>query len=197
MVEATGVILAGGGSRRMGFDKAMIEVAGLPMIERAKRVLGGVFNETFVVAGRLVEYQWLGVRTYADLIKGKGSLGGIHTALFHAETPYVFVVACDMPSLDSEVIRAILETPMKGYDAAAPFIGGRLHPLHALYSKRCIDAVEAMLREGKLRATELLMQVRTKRLGEDFFNGLPVEASLMNINTKEELESFKKTLQGQ
>ncbi|MBI5886577.1 MAG: molybdenum cofactor guanylyltransferase [Deltaproteobacteria bacterium] len=187
----TGVILAGGQSRRMGFNKAFIEIDGSTIIERAIWVFRDVFDEVFIAAGDVLVYADLDVAVVSDVIKDAGSLGGVYTALFHANADKVFVAACDMPFLDAACIRRVIKTQGK-FDAVTPFISGRPHPMHTLYSRRCMKHIEAMIQEGNLRITDLFDKVRTRQLTEDAFSKLDIKTSITNVNTREELEAVIK-----
>lgn len=184
----TGAILAGGSSRRMGTNKAFIKIDGSTIIERSVKLFREVFDDLYVVANDVLLYEHLDARVVSDIIKGAGSLGGIYTAVFHSRDKSVFVAACDMPSLDREAIRRTAETPLGGFDAVVPFIGGRYHPMHAVYSRKCLKPIKAMIEEGNLRVTDLLDRIRVKRLTEDDFRGLPIESSVENVNTRDDLK---------
>ncbi|MBI2413516.1 MAG: molybdenum cofactor guanylyltransferase [Deltaproteobacteria bacterium] len=186
-LKMTASVLAGGLSRRMGTNKALIPMDGETIIARAVRVLKGAFDEVNIIANDPLLYEGLDVRVYSDIIKEAGSLGGVYTALFHAKHDHVFVTACDMPFLDMAVVRKVASA-IDAFDAAVPFIGGRLHPMHAVYSKRCLKTIEAMIKEGNLRITELFGRIKTQRLTEERFQGMDAERSVENVNTKEELE---------
>ncbi|MBI5587613.1 MAG: molybdenum cofactor guanylyltransferase [Deltaproteobacteria bacterium] len=183
----TGAILAGGLSRRMGSNKAFIKIDGTTIIERSVKLFREGFDDFFIVANDLLLYERLSVRVVSDIIKGAGSLGGIYTAVFHSKDDRVFVTACDMPSLDLKSIKKTAEVTLGGFDAIVPFIGGRFHPMHAVYSRRCLKPVKAMIDEGNLRVNDLFERVRVKKLTEDHFKGLPIESSVENINTREDL----------
>ncbi len=185
-MNITGALLAGGKSRRMGFNKAFIEVDGKPIIERNLRVLESIFDEVFVVANDMAVYEGLGVRVVSDIFRGAGALGGIHTALFYSSREYTFVTACDMPYLNGDVIRAMCDL-RDGFHIYIPFIEDRYHPLHALYSRRCLKRIESMIEEGNLRVTDLTTALSVKRLDEGYFKGLPVISSIDNVNTKDDL----------
>lgn len=190
----TGVILAGGQSRRMGSNKAFIEIDGVPIIERALGVFKAVFDDVFIAAGDVLLYANLDTRVVADVFPGAGGIGGVYTALFHSTDNMVFVAACDMPFLDPACIKRVLDEKkvMGRFEAAAPFIGNRAHPMHALYSRRCMKPIEAMIKEGNLRINDLLSRIRVKQLTEEAFGGLPIAESVENVNTREELRRVRK-----
>ena len=182
----SGAILAGGQSRRMGFNKAFLELEGSTVIARAVHVMTAVFSSPAIIANDTTLYGHLGLPVYPDIIKDAGSLGGIYTALYHSKD-YAFVVACDMPWLDPGCIRRVLDN-VDGEDCVIPFISGRLHPMHAAWSKGCMNEIEAMINQGNLRINDLLKRLNIKRLTEEYFGGLPIERSVENVNTRQDLE---------
>jgi len=185
----TGCILAGGQSKRMGFNKAFIERGGQTIISRTLGIFKDTFDEVFIAADDVLTYAPLGVRVVSDVHKDAATLGGIYTALFHSSHPFTFVAGCDMPFLDASSIKKILNAADDRHDAFVPFINGRLHPLHALYSKRCMKAAEEEISAGRLKVTDYIEKIRLKRLTIADFGGLPIAASVENVNTPEELAS--------
>lgn len=170
----------------MGFNKAFIELEGQTIIARAARTMAAVFDSPAIIANDTALYSHLGLPAYPDIIKDAGSLGGIYTALYHSKD-YAFIVACDMPWLDPGCVRIVLDN-VHGEDCVIPFISGRLHPMHAAWSKGCMKQIEAMINEGNLRINDLLKRLNIKRLTEEDFKGLPIEKSVENVNTRQDLE---------
>ncbi|MEK6790705.1 MAG: molybdenum cofactor guanylyltransferase [Deltaproteobacteria bacterium] len=189
MIDATGVILVGGQSTRMGFNKAFIEVNGLPIIERTVALFNEIFDEVIIAANDVETYCGLDAMIVTDVYKGAATLGGIYTGLFHSQTPYTFVVACDMPFLDARAIKRTLE--LSGGDGTAPFINNKLHAMHAVYSRRCLKKIEGMITTGNLRVSDLFPMICTKRLVEADFAGIPIVSSIENVNTPEELSRIR------
>lgn len=186
-IKMTGAILAGGQSRRMGFNKAFIDTAQGTIIERTVRVVGSVFDPAFIVANDIALYGGLGLPVHEDIIKGAGSLGGIYTALYLSGSEHAFVTACDMPHLDAGCVRAVAKKASEA-DCVIPFIGGMLHPMHAAYSRRCMPAIEEMARAGNLRINDLFGKIDTMRLTEKDFPGLDISRSVENVNTRDDLK---------
>lgn len=183
----TGIILAGGKSSRMGFNKAFIDIDGKPIIHKTVGLFKELFDEIILVANDPVEYEELNILTVTDIFKGAGSLGGIYTGLFHAQSEYSFIAACDMPFLNKEVI-ARMGKISGSYHAIVPFVIGRYHPLHAIYSKKCLKPIAEMIQEKDLRITNLFKKVKTKKLEEkDWLSNESILSSLDNINTREDL----------
>lgn len=185
----TGAILAGGMSRRMGANKALIKINDETIIQRTVRIFKDIFNETIIIANEPLLYQGLSTRVYADIHKDTGSLGGIYTALSLSAGSHVFVAACDMPFINKNAIQKVIENPAG--DAVIPFIQGRFHPMHALYSKSCMRQIEALIKEKDLRLSSLIEKIHVKKLTEHDFPAIDIRASVENINTKEELERIR------
>lgn len=183
----SGAILAGGKSRRMGFNKAFIEIDGRSIISRAASVMSAVFGDPVIIANDPALYAGLGLPIIPDEVQGAGSLGGIHTALHHSRTEYVFIVACDMPWLDETCIRRVIDA-VDGSDCVVPFISGRLHPMHAAWSRQALAPLAEAISRGELRINDMLAKLSIKRLTAGHFNGMPIERSVENVNTREDLE---------
>ncbi|MEK6758430.1 MAG: molybdenum cofactor guanylyltransferase [Deltaproteobacteria bacterium] len=184
----TGAVLAGGQSRRMGTNKALLKIDGTTIIERVTGILTPIFDTVVIIANDPAPYSFLELKTYPDIHIGAGSLGGLHTAIVKSRSDYTFVTACDMPFLDTDCIKRLLSATTADFDAIIPFIGGRAHPMHGIYSKRCAGTIEAMIKCGNLRINSLLEQIPVKRLTEADFDGLPIETSVENINSEEDLK---------
>ena len=188
----TGIILSGGRSLRMGKDKAFIKVEGIPIIERIADLFLKLFQETIIVTNRRESYLHLKATAYEDLLPNSGALGGLYTGLFYSFFPYSFIAACDMPYLKTEVISYLIEK-MEGYDVVVPKTEDGLQPLHALYSKRCIDPIQRVLQEKKTRIVDLYPLVRVNIIeANEIVSVDPDMESFININTPDELIHFKK-----
>src|SRR5262245_4957512 len=138
----TGVILAGGRASRMGGrDKAFAAIDGEPIAVRTVRLFQRLFPQVLVATNRPERFGSLGVETVADHHPGCGPLAGIHAAMLASSHPWIFVVACDMPGLDAEVIRWLLARPRTA-DAVVPRWDDDVEPLHALYGVHALPVVE-------------------------------------------------------
>lgn len=187
-MAASGAVLVGGQSRRMGIDKPLLSFRGRRMIEWVMEALSQVVDEVLLVgrgAGRLA---WLGLSTVEDLVPGGGPLAGIFTALTVARSPHCLVVACDMPFLDPALLAYLLEQA-PGWDAVVPAVDGHLEPLHAVYARSCLPVIGRMLAAGELCPLDLYPRVRVRYVGEGeiaaFAGG---RRSFINFNTPEDLK---------
>jgi len=182
----TGVILAGGESRRMGCDKSLLPLAGARFIERIHRQMAELFDEVIIVTNSPGLYDEIPCRKVPDIYPLKGSLAGIHSGLCHARNERAFVVACDMPSLSSEVIRRLCARG-EGADVVIPKSDHGVEPLHALYSKTCLLPVEELLDAGQKRIVRFFPQVRVLEMPTSAFADCDPEGqSFRNINTPQE-----------
>lgn len=181
--DVTGVILAGGRSRRMGRDKATLEIGGKPLIEGIIELFGRLFPKT-LIAGDRPDLARPNLPAYADTYPGS-ALGGLHTGLVHAETPYIFVAACDMPFVDEGVIRALLER-RGGYDVILPGTPEGLEPLIACYGQDCLPVIRRQLQTGNFRILDIYPELRMRVVGP---GELPDNwrSALTNINTPTDL----------
>lgn len=153
--DILGVVLAGGASSRMGEDKAMLPLGGAPMISYAARSLSGVFSEVVVSSGSERRYSFLGLREILDVFSDSGPLAGIHAALVEAQHRPVFVVACDLPFVDRELVEYVLGwgKPSRTRVATAE---GRVQPLLGLYDAKVLPHIERCLRERSLSVVRAL-----------------------------------------
>ena len=195
----TGVILAGGASKRMGFNKAFVEVGGAPLIERVLTILRGLFEEVFIITIQPELYAHLGCPVHTDLLPGNDSLGGIHAALSYASAEACFLCACDMPFLNPRLIRYLAElAPIA--DVVIPKSADGFQALHAVYTKGCLPAIEENIAAGQLKLIGFHPQVTVRLVEGAELAGLDPEGrSFFNINRKEDLEearSLARTLDG-
>ena len=185
-MSVSAAIMAGGKSKRMGQDKAWIELDGEPLIRRVANVLAQVADEVIVVAND-PKYATLGLRVVPDRFPGGGALGGIATGVSAATHDRVLVAACDMPFLSAEVWRVLLDHRYEA-DVVIPKIGGEFETLHALYTKACLASMERSLAAGKMRVISFFDEVRVQAIEErELRVADPTLRSFTNVNTPEEL----------
>ncbi|HWI68021.1 MAG TPA: molybdenum cofactor guanylyltransferase [Nitrospiraceae bacterium] len=192
----TGVLLAGGKSRRMGEDKRYLVVGEETLLERGLGVLRSVFQEVLIVIAQNSPPLGVDVKVARDLVAECGSLGGLYTGLMQAATPWIFVVACDMPFLDQAVI-AQFTSRRATSDIVMAKLAARLHPMHALYGKRCLPILEQMIQARHLKIQELVSHasLRVEYVTEaDLLTIDPSGRSFHNVNTPADLEAARSLL---
>lgn len=183
----TGVVLAGGRSRRFGENKALVRIHGVPMIERVARVLQQVFERVILSTNDPEPYRFLRLPTVEDLHPGVGPLGGLHAGLSRMADDAGFFVACDMPFLQPGLIRYMARLFPEA-DAVVPRIGPYVEPLHALYRRRCVDPVLRAIQEGERRIVSFYPAVRIRYVEESDIRAFdPGLKAFTDVNRPEEL----------
>lgn len=149
----SGIILAGGLSSRMkGANKPLMEFGDTTMIGRIVDSLKSVFSEVLIVTKDEELYQNYDAEIVLDKFEHQGPLSGIHAGLEASKTEKNFIVSCDMPFLNLNLIRYMLNQSVE--DILVPRIGDHLEPLHAVYSKQCLPKIEEAVRREKFKIIE-------------------------------------------
>lgn len=157
-----GFVLAGGESARMGRNKALLEVGGVPMIVRTARLVASVVKSATAV-GSPDTYAALGLRTIRDDWPGAGPLGGIATALRASEAEWNLIVACDLPYLTKPWLSYLAQRGTSSpADAVLPMNLAGAEPLCAMYSKGGEAAVWLALDRGTRKVTDWLASQRVE-----------------------------------
>ncbi len=131
------------------------------------------------------------VRIVVDYFSGKGPLGGVYTGLKEAMTFYSIIVACDMPFINLTLLNYLIKVA-PGFDLVIPKIGGMLEPLHAVYSKNCLQVMEETLNEGCLQIAKIIPLVETRYITDEEVDAYdPKHLSFFNINTEVDLQKAK------
>ncbi len=159
--SVAGYLLAGGASRRMGRDKALIEVEGEVLLVRIGRLLERVSSPVHVLAPR-GRYEGLGFPVLEDRRAGCGPLGGIESALLHCPHEWALIVACDLPNVDEDWLKTLIAAASPGLAIVAS--GEPLNALAALWNRSALPAVQAALDAGRFRVRDLLEQLPAQRL---------------------------------
>jgi len=186
--DCTGVLLAGGrGARLGGVPKGLLRLEGAPLAARALELFGALFEHSLIVTSDASPYRGLGAPVVADRLPGRGAPGGLHAALHAAPSGWVFAAACDMPFLAEAPIR-LLAARRAGVAAVLVRQGGRLHPLHAFWSRTCLPALEALLADGQPSLRDLAGAVPACVIEEaEWLQVDPGGRALANANTPGDL----------
>ena len=188
-----GIVLCGGGSRRMGRAKPVLPFGGELMLQRIVRLVGEVVEPVVVVAAAGQEVPPLppAVSVLRDRHPGRGPLEGLAVGLgeLRDRAQAAFVTACDVPLLLPAYVRRLIELSA-GYQIAVPHVAGFDQPLSAVYRTSVLPHVETLLAEGRLRPAFLFDRVRTRRItAEELTDVDPDLQSLANVNTQADYEA--------
>ncbi len=186
------VVLAGGKSSRMGFDKALIKIQDKSMVEMVLGQLEGIFDDLIVVTNTPENYEHLNARIVTDILKGAGPLGGIHAGLKTAESRYVFLTACDMPFISIEYInymKKIARTYLP--DAVISEKGKWVEPFHSFYSRDIIPDIEINIKNNLYKIYDTLKQKCLVKVSEEKVREYSPDLRIfLNINNREDLKAF-------
>ena len=187
----TGVILVGGKSRRMGRDKAFLQIAGRTLFERVLAVFRECFDRIVLVGDRAERFAGYGLPVLPDIYPGS-ALGGLYTGLYHSATEHVFVSSCDLPFPNQAVVRHLCSLK-SDFDAVVPTLAHGFEPLFALYAKSCLGPMRALLESGNFCAYAYFPQVRVRYVTDEELARLDRDGkSFVNVNTPEDFERIRK-----
>jgi molybdopterin-guanine dinucleotide biosynthesis protein A len=184
----TGIILAGGKNKRMGVEKAFLDVCGQRVIDRVYGSLKAITSNIIIVTNSPLLYQQLPARIVTDLIPHQGPLGGIFTGLFYTTSFPALVLACDLPFVTSEFLKFLLSYWNESLDALIPKTPDGHQPLCAIYGKGAIPVLEVQLKRGDLRLYQALRRLKKQYLlPETIAQVDPEGRTFFNLNTPSDL----------
>jgi molybdopterin-guanine dinucleotide biosynthesis protein A len=189
-MAAIGFVAAGGLSRRMGGDKALLPWDRATLLDHALSVVRAVCNDTRVLCGPTPRYEGRGVRVHVDLVPDGGPLAGLHVALSQLRDDEVaLLLAVDLPWVGTDLLRWLLER-CTGVDAAVPVTSSGAEPLCAAYRASCLRPVARRLAAAERRMTCFWPDVSVRQLPESELArfGDP-RIQFRNLNTPEEYEA--------
>ncbi|MFQ6122715.1 MAG: molybdenum cofactor guanylyltransferase [Dehalococcoidales bacterium] len=198
-MTVTAIVLAGGKNRRLGRSKALEVVGGKSLIERVVERLKTLTSQILIVTSEAQFDLPLACKAeiLVDIYPGKGPLGGIYTGLLASRSSHSIVVACDMPFLNTELLRYMVELSAN-FDLVVPRVGNLAEPLHAIYTKSCLTPIESMIKQGKLSILDLFSLVKARYLeAKEIDRFDPKHLSFFNINTEADLEMARKLARGE
>ncbi len=188
------LILAGGSGKRLGRNKALLEIGGRKIIDIQIDKLSAVFDEFLIVTSSenhalVKHFERDGVRVISENEKGKGPLGGILSGLEASRFDKNFVLACDMPFINKDAVLYVLSKLDKGNCAVAlPVTPKGPEPLFAAYRKTCIPAIKDEILSGSLKVTGFIARVSVCQIASEEIAAFdPRGLIFMNINTEKEL----------
>jgi molybdopterin-guanine dinucleotide biosynthesis protein A len=186
--SVSAIIMAGGQSRRMGRDKALIDYKGQPIIAHVIGTLRTLSDDILIVSNRLDLYGAFSARVVPDYEPPSGPLGGIAVGLQAARNDKSIVVACDMPFLNVTLLRWLIDLSAE-FDAVVLQTGTEFEPLHAVYRRACYNPITQRLERGERRVISFFADVRLRTVPEAEWRSLDPEGrSLINLNTPGDLD---------
>ena len=187
--DCSAVILAGGkNSRYGGFHKAFLRFENEFLIQRDLNLLSSLFDEVIIVTNQIEMFTQFDVPVFPDIFKERGPLAGIHSALTHINTEAAFIVGCDMPFLNKELIQKVYRSfKSSPKDFCIPSHKGMIEPLHGIYSKKSFLTLENFLYRNNYNAVHrFLSNQEVEYLEFDL-----KKEEFLNINSPEDLNKIQ------
>lgn len=188
----TAIILAGGKSSRMGFDKQFLKIDERRLMDSIISKLNKEFEEIIIVTNKPEHYIGLSHKIIQDIIEEKGPLGGIHAGLKESSSQYAFVVACDMPNINMDYVKYMKES-MEGkvLDGCVTNFMDWIEPFSSFYSKDIVPDIEKHLQTNKRSINSLLKYLKIHYIEEDIAREFSTNWDMfLNLNTREDLDLY-------
>jgi molybdopterin-guanine dinucleotide biosynthesis protein A len=194
------IILAGGKSMRMGFDKQFLKLENKSNVELLIEKLSPLFSDFIIVTNKPNEYddekiKYEKIKLVSDEIKDKGPLSGIHIGLKESKSKYAYLIACDMPIVNLDYIRYMMALlKIKESDAVVTEDRIGIEPFNAFYSRDLYKVIELYLNNDKIDIKTLLQTVNTTYIPhKKALKMSPDWSMFLNLNTKEDLEKYERS----
>ncbi len=189
-MNAAGIVLCGGGSRRMGQPKERLPFGPELMLQRVVRLVGEAVQPVVVVAapGQGLPELPQPIEIVRDRRPDRGPLEGIASGLrrLQGRARLAFVTTCDAPLLRPALVGRLIELS-QSFDAAVPHVAGFDQPLSAVYRVGVLTAVETLLGEDVLRPIVLLDRIRARRVRQDELSDVDADLdSFVNMNSPDD-----------
>ena len=182
----TGAILIGGAARRLnGIAKGMIRHSGQPIICTLISLLKKRCGQVFLVGAERSEYRRLGVPIYPDVIRDRGSPGGVYSALYHADHSEVLIVACDMPGITLQSIDTLVAAPMSTHVRVFR-CEGRTQPLFGVWQKGCCPILKSQFERTQPGFAQLLSALEVDYVDSS------MPSVFTNLNTPMDVKAWRR-----
>jgi len=190
MEDITAVILAGGKSRRMKTDKALIKFNDKTLLENQIDLLNPIFNK-IIISANSQKYSFANLQIINDEQSDLGPIGGILSVLKRVKTDYVFIISVDMPLITTDLIKHLI-SKKANYDIVLPVFNDKYEPTCAVYSRNCINTIEKQILANDYKLKNFIEKSNTNvvKINEnlEFYN----KNLFVNLNSPKDLIDIKK-----
>ncbi len=187
-------ILAGGPSSRLGQDKGLAPINGVPLIFFPLRTVKALTQSVHII-GPPRRYRRLGYPVIADCGTSVGPLSGLFTALKNSPTPLSIILACDMPNVPPALLQILWQRIQNADAAIVRRLDGTVEPLCGIYSKKCLPLIEFSRSTSNFALHRLMDRLQVYYLDEAEFESLNLEGPVFeNVNTPAQLQQLRKKM---
>jgi molybdopterin-guanine dinucleotide biosynthesis protein A len=204
--DITGVILSGGKSLRMGFNKSLLKIQGKTIIEYIVELMQNIFSKVILITNSPDEYRFLNLEMFEDIYKNYGPLAGIHSGLVNSSTKRNFIISCDVPLMTEQMIRYLVDYSTDKLITIAK-ADGYIQQLVGIYNRDIIVTAEDILEKEKLveernsdqqrrgcKVLSLVNQVGAEIINTDSLS-FYIPDTYFNMNNTEDFNIVKEKLE--
>lgn len=186
------IVLAGGKSRRMGYDKAFIKIGDITCIELIINKLRKYFDEIIITTSSgKHKFDIPNAKIVIDEFKDLGPIAGLHAGLKESTSLYNYLIACDMPIICGKLISYMKQKLKSKPDIIACKRSNFIEPFHAVYSKKLINKIEKQIKANQFSIYSLMKKSNLYLIDDKVFNTRCKGLSIWtNLNTQNELVNF-------
>ena len=190
----TAVILAGGKSSRMGFDKQFLTINEVRIMEKLIHELSKEFEDIIIVTNKPEEYKEDGFRIISDEIKEFGPLSGIHVGLKQSKSKYVYFIACDMPDVSLDYISYMKkELTNSKAKACVAKREEQVEPFNAFYSVDILPEIEELIALNRRSMLGLIDIIEPIFIEENVLKKYDYSFDMfINLNSREDLDIYNR-----
>jgi molybdopterin-guanine dinucleotide biosynthesis protein A len=186
------IILAGGKNARMGREKAYLRIGERTIIEEQRDALGRIFDEIIIVANTQDYFKNIDAKVVTDIIPDSGPLGGLYSGLAVSSNIHSFLIACDMPFINLELIDYMLKQIGEN-DIVIPLSSKGVETLFAIYSLNCLETIRRQIEFRKLKLLDILNYFKVRHISQEEVEKFdPNEFSFFNVNRPKDYEKALK-----
>lgn len=193
----SGAVIAGGKNKRFPYLKGFLKINGITLVEKNLELLGSFCNEVFINTNTPEFYSGHKHIMCGDVFPSRGPMSGIHAALLNAANDDLFVIACDMPFFNKDLLSFILlkhfeSLALGAYDATIPVCHGKAQPLCGIYRKTILPSLERHIVEHRNSMYLYLSEINTNLISEIEIREIdPSGNSFININTMDDYHKIR------
>ena len=186
-MNVSAIILAGGNSSRMKYDKEFIKIGDEFLVHKQIKKLRRIFEEIIIVSNNPEHYEGLNVRVVGDILEGKTPIIGLHAGLVNSNKKYNYCIACDMAYINIDFIKHMVGL-IDNHDAYVAIHQNFIEPFNAIYSKNIVSTIESFVAKKNLGFQRLIKELNTYYIGEKKISFFQQEYDMFkNINNEKDL----------